>query len=170
LESQRDGLFDNVEMKMERAVAIKVLGKLLGKKLGYRVDDKAPTKEERAEARAALTQAIEERNKMNEQRDARYKAILAADEEYQRLFAEAKAARKRTDELSSITRHYKITVGTSEGMFFMVRAEGDTWEEIIAKLPRDRACHGRQRLWPHCEYRLGGRQGREPQCQRLFGV
>jgi membrane-associated HD superfamily phosphohydrolase len=134
LESQRDGLFDNVEMKMERAVAIKVLGKLLGKKLGYRVDDKAPTKEERAEARAALTQAIEERNKMNEQRDARYKAILAADEEYQRLFAEAKAARKRTDELSSITRHYKITVGTSEGMFFMVRAEGDTWEEIIAKL------------------------------------
>mgnify|MGYP001560182904 CR=1 FL=1 len=134
MENHRDGLFDIVEMKMERAVAIKTLGKLLGKKLGYRVDAKAPTKEERAEAKAALTHKIEERNNLNEQRDARYKAILAADAEYQRLFAETKAARKRTDELSSITCHYKITVGTSEGMFFMVKAEGDTWEEIIGKL------------------------------------
>jgi hypothetical protein len=134
LGNQRDGLFDNVEMKMERTVAIKTLGKLLGKKLGYRVDAKAPTKEERAEARAALTQAIEERNKLVEQRDARSKAILAADAEYQRLLTDAKAARNHTDELSSITRHYKITVGTSEGMFFLVKAEGDSWEEVIDKL------------------------------------
>lgn len=128
------GLFDNVGMTMERTVALKTLGKLLGKKLGYRVDAKAPTKEERSQAKTALAQAIEERDKLVEHRDARYKAILEGDADYQSLFADAKAARKRADELSSITRHYKITVGTSEGMFFMVKAEGDTWEEIIDKI------------------------------------
>ena len=119
---------------MERTVAIKMLGKLLGKKLGYRVDTKAPTPEEREVAKATLSPAIEERNKLKEQRDARYKAILAEDTEYQNLFAAAKAASKRVEELSSITRHRKITVGTSEGMFFLVKAEGDSWEEVIDKL------------------------------------
>lgn len=119
---------------MERTVALKKLGQLLGKKLGYRIDAKAPTKEERVEARAALTQAIDERNKLVEQRDARSRAILAADAEYQSLFSAAKAARERTDKLSSVTRRHKITVGTSEGMFFMVKAEGDSWEEVIDKL------------------------------------
>jgi hypothetical protein len=121
-------------MKMERKVAINKLGKLLGKKLGYRVDDKAPSPEERAEAASALAPAIEERNKLKEQRDARYKEILAADAEYQSLAAAAREAGKKVEELSSITRWYKITVGTSEGMFFLHKAEGDTWEEIIDKL------------------------------------
>ena len=119
---------------MERAAAIKTLGKLLGKKLGYRVDAKAPTQEERAEARAALTQAIEERNKLVERRDARSRAILAADAEYQSLLTDARAARERTNKLSSVAHHYKITVGTSEGMFFLVKAQGDSWEEVIDKL------------------------------------
>ena len=99
---------------MERAVALKKLGQLLGKKLGYRVDTRAPTPDERAEAKVALTQAIEERNKLKEQRDARYRAILAADAEYQNLFAAARDAGKRVDELSSITRHRKITAVKAE--------------------------------------------------------
>lgn len=119
---------------MERTVALKKLGQLLGKKLGYRVNAKAPTPDERAEAKAALAPAIEERNKLKEQRDARCKVILAADAEYQSLFADARDAGKRVDELSSITRCHKITVGTSEGMFFLVKAEGDTWEEVIGRL------------------------------------
>ena len=123
---------------MERSVAIKKLGKLLGKKLGYRVDDKAPGPEARVAARVALTPAIEERNKLREQREARYNAVLAADAEYQSLNAAAKEAGKRVDELSSITRWYKITVGTSEGMFFLNRAEGDSWEEVIDKLTAEK--------------------------------
>ena len=119
---------------MERAVALKKLGKLLGKKLGYRINTKAPSPEERSTAKAALPAAIEERNKLKEYRDIRYKAILASDEEYQRLHAAHRAASEHVDELSGITRHYKITVGTSEGMFFLHKAEGDSWEEIIDKL------------------------------------
>ena len=119
---------------MERTVAVKTLGKLLGKRLGYRIDTKAPTREERVVAQAALTPAIEERKKLQEQRDARSKAILAADAEYQSLVAAYRVARDQVDKLSSITRYYKITVGTSEGMFFHIRAEGDSWEEVIDKL------------------------------------
>lgn len=132
----RDGLFDNVEMKMERTVAIKKLGQLLGKKLGYRVDTKAPTKEERDAARAELVETLAEYNRLKDGREARYKAILAADQEYQALKAACEKMREHREKLSGISRRYKITVGTSEGMFFMVRAEGDTWEEIIGKLPK----------------------------------
>ena len=119
---------------MKRSIAIKRLGKLLGKKLGYRVNDKAPTQEERTTAQAAIPAAVEARNSLKEQRDARYKAILAADAEYQNLHAAHRAASERVDKLFSTTRHHKITIGTSEGMFFLVKAEGDSWEEVIAKI------------------------------------
>lgn len=123
---------------MERAVAIKKLGKLLGKKLGYRVDAKAPTQDERDEAKAALTPAIEERNALQQRRDERRAAILAADAEYQSLCAESRAASERVVALSGITLHYKFTVGTCEGMFFVVKAEGDSWEEILTKLTAEK--------------------------------
>lgn len=119
---------------MERAVALKTLGKLLGKQFGYRVNAKAPTQEERDVAKAAAAEAVEERNKLKDQRRARFEAILAADAEYQSLCAAYKAASERVDKLFSITHHYKITVGTSAGMFFLVKAEGDSWEEVIDKL------------------------------------
>jgi hypothetical protein len=122
---------------MERAVAVKKLGKLLGKNLGYRIADKAPTKEERAAAQKALIGAVAHRNALKEKRDERYRAILAADAEYQQLHAEHRAASEHVNELSSITRHYKITVGISNSMFFHIKAEGDSWEEIIDKVQWD---------------------------------
>ncbi len=119
---------------MERTIALKKLSYLLGKKLGYRIDARAPTPDERMTAKAMLAPAIEEHNKLKERRDTRYKAILEADAEYQDLLVATRAASKRADELLSITRHYKITVGTSGGMFFHVRADGDSWEDVIDKL------------------------------------
>ncbi len=119
---------------MERTAAVKKLGKLLGKSLGYRVNDKAPTREERAEAREALGPARTERDALKAKRDERYRAILAGDPEYQRLHAEHRVAYEHVEKLASITRHYKITVGTSNSMFFHIKAEGDSWEDVIAKL------------------------------------
>ncbi len=116
---------------MERAIALKKLGKLLGKKLGYRIDAKASSQEERIAAKAELPTAIENLNKLKELRDERHKAVLSADAEYQTLHAAHRAASDRTEQLSSIIRHRKITVGTSEGMFFLIKAEGDSWEEVI---------------------------------------
>jgi hypothetical protein len=123
---------------MERSVAIKKLAKILGKSLAYRVDIKAPTQDERSAAKAELLTAIAERNKLRDQKDARYKAILAADAEYQSLHASHKAASKHADQLSSIIHHYKFTVGTTNGMFFHIKAQGDSWEEVIENLEHRR--------------------------------
>jgi hypothetical protein len=120
---------------MERSVAIKKLTKLLGNKLAWRVNPKAPKHDEREEARAALTTLIHERKALQEQCDARSDAILAADPEYQRLKAEYRAIREKVDHLSAISHTHKFTAGTITSLgFFHVHAEGDTWEEVIAKV------------------------------------
>lgn len=119
---------------MERTVALKKLRRLLGQKVGYRIDHKAPTEDDRAQARAEMPGAVERRNELREKRDARYKAILATDGEYQTLQASVQAVNKRVDELRGVAMHHKITVGTSEGMFFVVKAQGDSWEDVIDKL------------------------------------
>lgn len=116
---------------MERAVAIKKLGKLLGKSLGYRVDPTAPTREQREAAQQSLHLLTEEKKKCEEAMRARREAVLAADEQLQSLTAAYKAAREAWDRAASMTRHHKFTVGTSNGMFFHVKAEGDSWEEVI---------------------------------------
>jgi hypothetical protein len=125
---------------MERTVATKKLEKLIGKKMAWRINAKAPSPEDREAARLALGPAIEERNKLKEKREARYLEILAADAEFQSLKSAHKAAAEKADRLSATTRCFKITVGdTSSGLFFMVKAEGDSWEDVIAKLTAKKA-------------------------------
>lgn len=119
---------------MERAIALKKLGNLLGNKLCYRVNSKAPTSEEREAAKIELAACLPTKTKLKEQMEARYRQILADDAEYQRLSAEYKAARERSDKLWGITHRHKFTVGVSNGMFFAVKAEGDSWEEVIGKI------------------------------------
>ena len=133
------GLFENVEMNMERAVAIKRLGKILGKSLGYRVDMKAPNQDERDDARAKLPDATAKRKDLNDRMIARSREILEADMEYQQLKVAYLDAKKCCDELFSITRHYRFTVGTSNSLFFTVRAQGDSWEQVIEKLTERQA-------------------------------
>jgi len=124
---------------MERAVAIKKLGKILGKSLGYRVDPKAPVKEERLAAREKIKTANAERDAIGKRKDARAQEILQADAEYQQLKAAHADARKFCDTLMSISHHYRFTVGVTTGMFFMVKAQGDSWEEVISKLTEKQA-------------------------------
>lgn len=124
---------------MERSLAIKKLGKLLGKSFGYRVDPKAPNEEERIEARTKLKSAGVERDTLGKQREARLQEILQADAEYQRLKSEHAEAKKRCDELVSISYHYRFTVGVSNSMFFTVHAQGDSWEDVIGKLTEKQA-------------------------------
>lgn len=132
------GLFENVEMNMERAVALKKLGKLLGKSLGYRVDPKAPDADEREEARTALKIMGAERDDLKSKMDARRQAILEGDAEYQSLRAAWTTAKDRADKLSWRTHHYRFTAGVMNSMFFMVKAQGDSWEEVIAKIEKER--------------------------------
>lgn len=128
---------------MERAVAIKKLTRILGKQLGYRVDPKAPDKDDREEARTKLPEARAERDTLEKQMTERRNAILEADAEYQQLKAARVEAGKRLDKLGSITRHYRFTVGVIKSIagmsIFEIKAEGDSWEEVIAKLTEKQA-------------------------------
>lgn len=135
------GLFENQirRVKMERAIALKKLTKMFGRKLGWRIDPKAATPEQRAAAKAKMAEAVASREALKAKKEERYRAILAADGEYQRLSADYKEARDRADNLFSIQHHKKLTVGTNEGLFFLVKAEGDSWEEIFEVLEKKRA-------------------------------
>ena len=119
---------------MERAVAIKKLGKILGKSLGYRVDPKAPDQDDRDVARAMMRNIAPKRDALRAAVEARCKALLQADAEYQRLKAELADATKTYADFAEITNHYRFTVGTTSSMFFTVKAQGDSWEDVIAKL------------------------------------
>jgi hypothetical protein len=123
---------------MERSVALKKLGKLLGKSMGYRVDPKAPDAEEREEAGVELKAVVEARTEAQLKMDARRREILAADAEYQALKASYDETRKRAERLQGMSHHYRFTVGVSNGMFFMIKAQGDSWEEVIATVAKDR--------------------------------
>ena len=123
---------------MERSVALKKLGKLLGKSMGYRVDPKAPDAEEREEAGVELKAVVEARTEAQLKMDARRREILAADAEYQALKASYDETRKRAERLQGMTNYYRFTVGVSNGMFFMIKAQGDSWEEVIATVAKDR--------------------------------
>jgi hypothetical protein len=98
------------------------------------VDASAPTADVRMAAREALKTANTDRDRLRADRDARKAAILAADEEYQAASKAADAAGEACKKLLVLLSHYKITVGISNSMFFHVRAQGDTWEQVIAKL------------------------------------
>jgi hypothetical protein len=118
---------------MERTTALKKLKKLLGNKVGYRINTAALSPEEREVLKAQLPQAIKERDELKEKREARLKVILA-DPEYQSLKAAASEASERVNKLSHRTHLRKIEVGVSNDMFFLHKANGDSWEEVINKL------------------------------------
>jgi hypothetical protein len=119
---------------MQRAAAIKQLSKILGKSLGYRVDPKAPLEEERVCLKIALKAATEKANELLKQKELRIKTLLDNDVEFQEIKTAYEAAKKDKNSLASRCYQYKFTVGTSDGMFFHVKAQGDSWEEIFAKL------------------------------------
>lgn len=119
---------------MERAVALKKLSRMLGKKLAYRVSSTAPSPEEREAAKAKLPDAVKAYKYLGERLQARSAALLDADPEYQEIKQKMKLVRYERDNLQNKAIHYKITVGTNESIFFRVEAEGDSWEDVIAKV------------------------------------
>jgi len=123
---------------MERVVAIKKLSKMLGRSLGYRVDPKAPSNDEREEAKQQLPALVAARQQAEKAKTDRCRELLAADARYQELVAAHDEAKDKASKAFSVTRHFRFTVGTHNGMFFLVRAEGDSWEDVIAKLSAEK--------------------------------
>jgi hypothetical protein len=133
------GYFEDEENNVQRSIAIKKLKKLLGKSFTCDINPNAPTREERDKAEVELRAANAAQGSLGAQAEARRRAILGADAEYQRLTADYVEARSRSAELSSITFSYKIRVRSSNGLFSSVLAEGDSWEQVIDKLTKKQA-------------------------------
>ena len=131
---------------MERQQAIKIVKRLLSgkrgtfadpEKFGYQVDDKAAGPEEREQAKEALHDAIEAKKKAQDAVEARRQALLS-DPDYRALVDDYGERRKAVDRLHSVIHRRKITVGYSNSLFFHVEAQGDSWEEIIATLKKEK--------------------------------
>ena len=60
----------------------------------------------------------------------------AAEDTVGKIIAEHKAARDRRHKVSVVTGRYRITVGTTSDLFFHVRAQGDSWEDVITQLAK----------------------------------
>ena len=122
---------------MKRDIALKKLQKLLGKNMGYRVDPDAPDADGRAEAKVERARVAADAAELKLKLDRRREELLSADPEYVRWRELHKAARDRADRLTGMQHHYRFTVGISGEHFFTVRAQGDSWEEVIAKLEKE---------------------------------
>ena len=117
---------------MNQAQALAKLRKVIGPKLGYRIDPKAPSAEQREEARTKLRDARERRDAVEAAMKARREELLR-DPTYQELRKQYQSLDEECSLHSSRSYKKRITVGVAGGMFFSVRAEGDNWDEVVAK-------------------------------------
>lgn len=119
---------------MNKSEALAKLSKLLGPNTGYRVDPKAPRAADRETIRANAKVARVASDAADAALRARRAELLAADPTYQRLKAEAAALSAASDEARGGLHRHRVTVGRSSGMFFHIKAQGDTWAEVVAKV------------------------------------
>jgi methyl coenzyme M reductase subunit C-like uncharacterized protein (methanogenesis marker protein 7) len=124
---------------MERNAALKIIQKLMGnpKGFGYRVDSKALDAEHRAAAKVELEILTAIQKDATDRMEERKRHLLQ-DPTYVELVEKAKAVRKHVDEVRGEVYARKITVGISNSLWFSVKADGDSWEEIIKKLSADK--------------------------------
>ena len=122
---------------MERAVALKRLRRMLGKEFAYQFDPRAPEPERRIAAINKRAELVANKERSTKALNERYRYLLDNDAEYQRLSAEAKVAREALSANEGFIHRRKITVGTSNRLFFHVKADGDSWEEIFEKLKKE---------------------------------
>lgn len=118
---------------MERNEALKRLRRILGKQFAYEYKPSAPTPEQRAEAKGLHDGLVASRKSISDAMEERRK-VLFQDEEYLRLKELWKAADQALSKNNAVMHTYKFTVGTQNQLFFHVKAQGDSWEEIFAKL------------------------------------
>ena len=121
---------------MNQTQAITKLKRLLGPKLGYRIDPKALDAEGRESARVLARELTAKKIAAEEAMNAR-RAELLRDPIYQGLRREFSSLRDQQEQAQGAARHMRITVGTTGGVFFNVKAEGDNWDEVVALVEKD---------------------------------
>lgn len=122
---------------MNRQQITSKLRKVFGKNACWKINDKAKDADERAALNASLPAVKAERDEAKRRMDAK-RAELLSDPEYLAM----RAAYQRADEAVNAALYYsnrcRISAGTSSSVagigFFTVQVQGDTWDEVFAKL------------------------------------
>lgn len=119
---------------MNQTQAIKRLRALLGNSVAWRTNPEALTAEEKESYLQAspILRGVVEGLKVAV--DRRRREILAGDAEFNRLRDALKAAEEAKQSNSSRIMSYRVTVGRAGSLFFTVEAQGDNWEEVVAKV------------------------------------
>jgi hypothetical protein len=125
---------------MQRAAAIKKLTKLLGQAFGYRVNLHAPYADERLQEQANARRLLDARQAALEALNARRTWLLDADPEHRLLLEQLTRLRDAHANANFMARAYRFTAGVTDGMFYHVVAQGDTWEEVVASVEK---AHGK---------------------------
>ena|SRR5579864_1169478 len=115
------------------AKILKQLKDALGSNLAYRINDHALDAAGRAAKHVELTAVAARFKDANERMEARRRELLS-DPIYRELQASVTELRKARDELAGYMHARKYSVGACSGMFFHVKADGDTWGEVLEKL------------------------------------
>lgn len=122
---------------MERQTALVKLRKILGPKGYYREHKNWKSKEEREAAQEQSRALNAEEKRLSEELD-RLRQELLSDPVYRNLLAAYKAIKAERQRLTSIMLTKRFTVGTSNALFSVVEAEGDSWEEVLDVLKKKR--------------------------------
>ncbi len=116
---------------MNATQALTHLRKAWGKDAGFK-DHKCPTSpESRDAAHVARREAKARKDEAEAAMLARRDATLAADAEYQQLKAAYKKAQEALE--AAPWPGYRYSGGTVGSMFFSVKAEADTLDELVEK-------------------------------------
>jgi seryl-tRNA synthetase len=122
---------------MTRDQAFKKIRKLLGPKAAADVRGDISSPEKRERASESLKFLRTRREELDAKITARQKELLDVPD-FQALLEERRKLRKEVDSFQGEALHYKFMAGRISGVggisFFHVEAQGDTWEEVIAKL------------------------------------
>jgi hypothetical protein len=124
---------------MTREQALKKLRKLLGKNAAFTVHERISSPEARARALESRRFLSGRKVELSERLEARRKALLDGDPEYQSLLAELRPVREQIEKQTGEAFYYKFVAGTVSRLIpsmpiFHIEASGDTWEDVIAKI------------------------------------
>ena len=114
---------------MTREQASKAAAKRWGKRAMWRVEEKSSSPERRESARAEAAELKAKADALS----AEIKRRLDALDWLTEMNAERLRLRKAADRAGWGAMHYKFTVGENVGYAFVVKGQGDTWEEAFAK-------------------------------------
>jgi hypothetical protein len=116
---------------VNKTQALAQLRKLYGDNVGYRVNKGAKPAAERKIASDKANALYPEQQRLIEARNARAKALLDADVEYQGLVAAVRRVTAEREALQSVSFMCPISVGVISPLAFHIKIEGDNWEEVV---------------------------------------